>query len=90
MNTRQAEPTPQGRHLPGQDHYRTPGPPGQRRGNSEQNKQYMKLHYLPNPNLLFIPPLAGFFFAYMDVGTSRATLRSGVVEKGERRLHAAT
>jgi len=61
MNTRQAEPTPQGRHLPGQDHYRTPGPPGRRRGNSEQNKQYLKLQYLPNTNLLFIPPLAGFF-----------------------------
>ena len=64
MNTRQAEPTQQGRHLPGQDHYRTPGPPGRRRGNSEQNKQYLKLQYLPNTNLLFIPPLAGFFFAY--------------------------
>jgi hypothetical protein len=61
MNTRQAEHTPQGRHLPGQDHYRTPGPPRRRRGDSEQNKQYMKLQYLPNTNLLFIPPLAGFF-----------------------------
>jgi hypothetical protein len=72
MNTRQAEPTPQGRHLPGQDHYRTPGPPGRRRGNSEQNKQYMKLQYLPNTNLLFIPPLAGFFLRPgMDVHRGR-------------------
>jgi hypothetical protein len=37
----------------------------------------MKLQYLPNTNLLFIPPLAGFFFAYMDVGTSREAWMPG-------------